>query len=170
MRSAEISLTTYALSSVLNDDVFAADGAPLKGIRLSAPAGKIKILGRLHSKGDVPFETEGRLSVTADGNIRVHIEKIKAAHLPVKGLMDLIGETISKLIDTRKVRGVRAEKDDLILIPSELFPPPHLYGKTRRWPFAATKSSSNMVSRKRLRSNYPETTWRIGARSSVLAS
>jgi hypothetical protein len=57
------------------------------------------------------------------------VEKINAAHLPVKGLMDLMGETISRLIDTRKVQGVRAEKDDLILIRSELFPPPHLHGK-----------------------------------------
>jgi len=129
VRSAEIWITTDALTSVLNDYVFATKDAPIKGIRVSAENGKIKLRGRLHSKGDIPFESEGSLSVTADGNIRVHTEKVKAAHLPVKGLMDLIGETISKLIDTRKVGGVRAEKDDLILIPSELFPPPHLYGK-----------------------------------------
>ncbi len=129
VRSAEISLSTGALTSVLNDYVFAAKDAPIKGIRVFAENDKIKLRGRLHSKGDIPFESEGTLSVTGDGNIRVHTEKIKAAHLPVKGLMDVIGETISKLIDTRKVRGVRAEKDDLVLIPSELFPPPHLYGK-----------------------------------------
>ncbi len=129
VRSAEISITSDALSSVLNQYVFVARDAPIKGIRVSTEGGKIKLRGRLHSKGDVPFESEGTLSVTADGNIRVHTEKVKAAHLPVKGLMDLIGETISKLMDTRKVSGVRTEKDDLILIPSELFPPPHLYGK-----------------------------------------
>jgi len=129
VRSAEISLTTGALTSVLNDYVFVAKDAPIKGIRVSAENGKIRLRGRLHSKGDIPFESEGTLSVTRDGNIRVHTEKVKAAHLPVKGLMDLIGETISKLIDTRKVRGVRVEKDDLILIPSELFAPPHLFGQ-----------------------------------------
>ncbi len=47
----------------------------------------------------------------------------------MKSLMDLLGETIAKLIDTRKVRGVRAEKDDLILTPAELFPPPHVQGR-----------------------------------------
>src|SRR6266567_778540 len=55
--------------------------------------------------------------------------KVKAAHLPVKGIMDLLGETVAKLIDTRKVRGVRAEKDDLILSPAVLFPPPHIQGR-----------------------------------------
>jgi hypothetical protein len=43
--------------------------------------------------------------------------------------MDLLGENIAKLIDTRKVRGLQAEKDDLILNPEELFPPPHIRGK-----------------------------------------
>jgi len=129
VKSAELSITVDALSNVLNEYVFAASDAPIKGIRVSAAGTKIRLHGRLHSKGNVPFESEGTLSITADGNIRVHTEKIKAAHLPVKGLMDLIGETISRLIDTRKVRGVRTEQDDLILMPSELFPPPHLYGK-----------------------------------------
>jgi hypothetical protein len=97
-------------------------------MRVSTQGQKLKMQGRLRAS-DVPFESEGSLSVTPEGEIRVHSEKIKAAHLPVKGLMDLLGETISKLIDTRKVRGVRAEKDDLILDPSELFPPPHMQGK-----------------------------------------
>jgi len=83
----------------------------------------------MHSKGDLPFESEGSLSVTPNGEIRVHTEKVNAAHLPIKGVMDLLGTSIAKLIDTRKVRGVRAEKDDLILTPSEAFPPPHIQGR-----------------------------------------
>jgi hypothetical protein len=128
IHSAEISITTAALANVLNQYAFAAPDAPIKAIRVFTQGGKLKMQGRLRS-GDVPFESEGSLAVTPEGQIRVHSEKIKAAHLPVKGLMDLLGETLSKLIDTRKVRGVRAEKDDLILDPSELFPPPHIHGK-----------------------------------------
>ena len=67
--------------------------------------------------------------MTPQGEIRVHTDKIKAAHVPVKGLMDLLGETISKLIDTKKVRGVRIQGDDLFLVPSEVFPPPHIQGR-----------------------------------------
>ena len=43
--------------------------------------------------------------------------------------MDLLGEQIAQLIDMRKVRGVRAEGDDLILSPAELFPAPHIRGR-----------------------------------------
>jgi len=129
IQSAQISVNTDALASVLNQYAFSAADAPLKGIRVTTQGNKIKIRGRLHSKGDFPFESEGSLSVTPQGEIRVHTEKIKAAHLPVKGLMDLLGETISKLIDTKKVRGVRAQGDDLFLAPSEVFPPPHIQGR-----------------------------------------
>jgi hypothetical protein len=129
IRNAEISITTDALASALNQYAFAAPDAPIKEIQISIKDRQLDIHGKLHSKGGVPFETVGSLSVTPDGEIRVHAESVKAAHLPVKGLMDLLGENIAKIIDTRKVRGVRAEKDDLILTPAELFPPPHVLGR-----------------------------------------
>ena len=129
IRSAEISITTEALANALNQYAFAASDAPIKGITISTQGSKLKIKGRLHSKGDLPFESEGSLSVTPNGEIRVHTEKVNAAHLPIKGLMDLLGTTIAEMIDTRKVRGVRAEKDDLVLTPSEAFPPPHIQGR-----------------------------------------
>lgn len=131
IQSAWISITTDALANVLNQYALAAADSPIKAVRITADEGKLKIKGRLHSKGDLPFESEGSLSVTPEGAIRVHTEKLKAEHLPVKGLMDLLGENISKLIDTRKIRGLRADKDDLLLDPSELFPPPHIHGRLR---------------------------------------
>jgi len=129
IRSAEVSIATESLANALIQYAFAAPDAPIKEIRISAQGGNLNIQGRLRSKSNIPFESVGSLSVTPDGEIRVHTEKVKAAHLPVKGLMDLLGETIARLIDTRKVRGVRVEKDDLILTPAELFPPPHVQGR-----------------------------------------
>jgi hypothetical protein len=128
IRSAEMSITTDALANALNQYAFAASDAPIQGIRISVQNAKLDIQGKLRSKGNIPFESAGSVSVTPDGEIRVHTEKVKAAHLPVKGLMDLLGENIAKLIDTRKVRGVRLDKNDLILTPAELFPPPHVQG------------------------------------------
>jgi hypothetical protein len=129
IRNAEISITTDALASALNQYAFAAADAPIKEIRISIQEGKLDIQGKLHSKGGIPFESVGSLGVTQGGEIRVHTEKMKAAHLPVKGLMDLLGENIAKMIDTRKVHGLRIEQDDLVLTPAELFPPPHVLGR-----------------------------------------
>src|SRR6478736_8531712 len=127
--AAEMTMDPQSLANVLNTHVFSAKDAPLKDIAVTIENGRLKIKGKLHKKGDIGFETEGQLSATADGKIRLHAEKIKALHLPVKGLMDLFGIEIADLIKTGKVRGVQAEKDDLILDPREILPPPKISGQ-----------------------------------------
>jgi hypothetical protein len=127
--AAEITMDPQSLANVLNTHVFSAKDAPLKDISVSIEKDHLKVKGKLHQKGDIGFETEGRLSATSDGKIRLHAEKIKALHLPVKGLMDLFGVDIADLIKNGKVRGVQVEKDDLILDPGEILPPPRISGK-----------------------------------------
>jgi hypothetical protein len=127
--AAEIAMSANDLANVMNSYVFARHDAPLKGISVAIEGDKLKIKGRLHSKGDVPFETEGHLSATPEGKIRLHTEKIKALHLPAKGVMDLLGVDIAKLINTGKVQGVTIDKDDIILDPALILPPPHITAK-----------------------------------------
>jgi len=127
--AAEMTMDPQSLANVLNTHVFSAKDAPLKDIAVTIENGRLKIKGKLHKKGDIGFETEGQLTATAEGKIRLHAEKIKALHLPVKGLMDLFGIDIADLIKNGKVRGVQAEKDDLILDPGEILPPPKISGK-----------------------------------------
>ena len=89
--AAEIAVTPQSLANILNSNVFSSQDSPLKDIQISIDKGLLKIKGKLHKKGDIGFETDGVLSgATPDGKIRLHAEKIKALHLPVKGLMDLI--------------------------------------------------------------------------------
>lgn len=127
--SAEIAMTAGSLANVLNSHVFVKRDAPLKDISIQIQNERMKIKGKLHNKGDLPFETEGRLTSTSDGKIRLHIEKLKALHLPLKGLLDLLGIEVSDLLKTGKVQGVKAEKDDLLLDPQTLLPPPHIAGE-----------------------------------------
>ena len=124
--AAEIAMSTDNLANVMNSYVFARPDAPLKDISVRVENGSLKIKGKLHSKGDVAFETEGHLSSTADGMIRLHTEKMKALHLPVKGIMDLLGVKIADLINTGKVNGVKVDENDIILDPATLLPPPHI--------------------------------------------
>lgn len=127
--AAEMAIDTQSLANILNHHVFAGNDAPLKSIAVRIEKGRLRITGKLHKKGDIAFEMEGDLSATNDGNIRLHAEKLKALHLPVKGFMDLFGVDIADLIKTGKVRGVRAEKDDLILDPTQILPPPRIEGR-----------------------------------------
>lgn len=127
--SAEIGISAASLASVLNSQVFSGKDSPLKDISITVDRGKLKVKGKLHSKGDVGFETEGTLSATPEGKIRLHADKIRALHLPVKGLLDLLGIDLANLIKTDKLRGIRAEKDDLILDPEQILPSPHIQGR-----------------------------------------
>ena len=127
--AATMSITTQVMSSILNQDVFAASDAPLKDISVSTQGQTLKITGKLHSHGDIPFEEDGVLSLSSQGEIRIHSEHVKAAHLPVKGLMDLLGVHISALINTHRLRGIRAENDDLLLNPEQILPLPRIAGR-----------------------------------------
>jgi len=127
--SAEIAISTSAMANVLNSHVFSRSDSPIKNVSIQIDKDKLKIKGKLHNKGNVPFETDGTLSATPEGKIRVHTEKVKALHLPVKGLMDLLGINVDDLVKNGKMQGIQIEKDHLILDPEQILPPPHIRGK-----------------------------------------
>jgi len=129
MAYSEIAMGFNSLANILNQRVFAADDAPIKSLSIQSKGNALIIRGKLHKKGSIPFETMGTISATPDGRIRLHAEKVTAAHLPVKGLIDLLGLDIAALINTNKVRGVAVEKDDLLLDPQEILPLPRIQGK-----------------------------------------
>ena len=128
--SAEIAISPESLANILNSYVFAKSDAPIKDLSIEiAQGGRLKAKGKLHSKGDIGFEMLGTLTATPDGKVRLHTEKVKALHLPVKGLMDLIGINMADLIKGGSLHGVEIDKDDLILDTETLLPPPHIVGK-----------------------------------------
>lgn len=127
--TAEIAIDSSNLANLFNSYVFAGPHSPLTELSVSVEKGGLKVSGKLHDKGDIPFETEGDLIPTADGKLRLHSEKIKALHVPVKGLIDLFGIDLGGLIKQGKVPGIQAEGDDLILDLEQILPPPHIEGK-----------------------------------------
>jgi len=126
---AEIAISCNALAQVLNENVFSSSDAPIKHLSIESKNNQLIMKGKLPQKADVAFETMGTLSADPDGRIRVHSDHVKAAHLPVKGLMDLLGIDIAGLIDTKKIHGITVEKDDIILDSEQILPAPHIQGK-----------------------------------------
>ena len=127
-KSARISITPEALAAVMNTYVFTKPNSPLKDLTITIEGSNVRVKGKLHSKGDVPFETLGSLSPTKDGKIRIHSEKVKAFKIPVKGIMNLFGVELVNVLDTSKVDGIDTDKNDLILDLAQLLPPPHIQG------------------------------------------
>ena len=127
--TAEIAIDSSNLANLLNSYVFARPHSPLTQLSIIVGKGRVKVKGKLHDKGDIPVEMEGILIPTADGKLRLHSEKIRAMHLPVKGLMGLFGIDLGGWIKEGKVPGVQAQEDDLILDLQQILPPTHLEGK-----------------------------------------
>jgi len=131
--SAEIAISPQDLANLLNDYVFARPGSQLSGLSVSTTdKGHLKVKGKLKDKGGIPFESEGVLTPTPDGRLRLHADRVKALKIPVKGLMDAFGIEVSDLIKSGKVPGVTAEENDLIFDLQQILPPPHIEGKVTK--------------------------------------
>ena len=123
--SARIAIGTADLARLLNQYTFAYKGSPLKSLTLSVENDRLVQEGKLRG---MSFKVAGRLSITEKGEIRLHPEKVKALGIPVDGLMELFGLQLQRMVDLREARGVRLEKNDFILTPSQLLPPPRVRG------------------------------------------
>jgi hypothetical protein len=128
INSAEIAIDSKNLANVMNSYVFARPDSPLTDLSVSIVKGHLIVKGKLHDKKGLPFETEGLLSPTLEGKLRLHNEKIKALGIPVKGLMDLFSVNFSALIKEGKVPGVSTEGNDMIFDLEQMLPPPHIEG------------------------------------------
>jgi hypothetical protein len=137
--SAEVAITPASLTALMNSYVLAYDGAPIKNVSVKVDGNRLIQKGTIHKGIDLPFEIHGSLSATEDGNIRVHADKILSAHIPLKGLLHLLGEDLSKLINQKEERGMKIAGDDIILSPRTLTPPPHVEGRVTRVSIAGGK-------------------------------
>ncbi len=130
--TADVALTPASMTALMNSYVLAYEGAPIKHLVMTIDGNRIIQKGIIHKGVDVSFEIEGTLSATDDGNIRMHADKIKAAHIPMKGLLHLLGEDLSKLVNQNAERGMKIVGDDIILMPRTLTPAPHMQGRVTR--------------------------------------
>ncbi|HEX3876150.1 MAG TPA: hypothetical protein VHW24_04145 [Bryobacteraceae bacterium] len=137
--TAEVALSTDSLTTLLNTSVLASEGAPIRNVAMSIEDGKIKQKGTIHKGVNLEFEIEGTLSPTASREIRMHADKIKSEHIPVKCLLHFFGDDLSNLVNRNAGRGMRIEGDDIILIPAALTPPPHMTGRVTRVELEAGK-------------------------------
>jgi len=127
--TARIGVSSAALSGLLNRYTFAYPGSPLRKLTVTIEHGQIRQRGRLRG---ISFDVLGDLSLTPEGELRLHPTDIKAVGIKVGGLMKFFGLSLQKLVDTERARGVRIEKDDFLLSPTGLLPPPAVEGHVGR--------------------------------------
>jgi hypothetical protein len=127
--AGEIAMSTASLTALMNDYVFNYRKAPIKDLEITTDEkGQLEQEGVLDKAVDVPFKVKAVLMPTPDGRIRVHAKSIKAAGLPVKGLMGLLGIEMDDMVKIQAGRGIVVEDNDFILDPQQMLPPPHIRG------------------------------------------
>ena len=135
--SGEALLNVEVMKYIFKDKIFKYEGSPLKleDIVLLPPdeSGKnrVRLKGELKFVIWLKFEMLGELFLDKEnGKIVIAASEIKALYNPyTKGLLGLIGLNLEKLLPVPKGRGVRMQKNRIIVSPYSLFPPPKLSGE-----------------------------------------
>jgi len=128
MFSAQIGVSGQSLTDLLNRYVFNYSGAPLKDLVVRVEDGHLVQEGMMHKIIDIPFRMTADVSSTPDGWIRIHPTKIEICNLNGAALMKAFGITLQKVL-TKLPPGVRVEKNDLLIEPLGILPPPKIEGK-----------------------------------------
>src|SRR5262249_49175516 len=90
INSGEIGITPADLANLLNHYAFGYSSSPIRNIRISIHGDRVRQKGTLVKGVPIPFEAEGKLAPTPEGLLEFRAMKIKSAHVPVKGLMQLL--------------------------------------------------------------------------------
>ena len=131
--SATMSIDMPSLSALMNRHVFGYDGAPLKDLKVEATDdGRLEQSGKLHKGIDVPFSMKASVSATPDGRLKLHMDSMKAAGVPAKGLLALFGLKLEDLADLERRRGLSASDNDIIITVGQVLPPPEIAGRLSR--------------------------------------
>ncbi len=132
LQTGEMSMDMASLQNLLNRHVFAYEGSPLKDVSVEPDGARLKLKGKLRKGIDVPFSTTATVSGTAEGQMRLHVEAIKAAGVPAKGLLDLFGLELDDVMDIRSRRGVDVQDNDILIDAGRVLPPPEIVGRLTR--------------------------------------
>ncbi len=127
--SARVAMSAASLARLMNAYVFGRPGAGFTHIRVEFKQGKLIERGTIHQGIALPAELTGTMRPTRLGKIRFHPTRIRALHLPMGGLMHLVGLNIGDFINQKKTRGLRLQNGDLILDPAVALPAPHVLGR-----------------------------------------
>ena len=128
IRSAAIGIDTLSLSRLLNRHVLGYKGAPIRDVHIRVDHDEIVQQGKM---GAVSFTIRSKPSVNEDGRIRLHPTDVKVLGISVEGLMKAFGMTLEKSLHLKEERGLSVDKNDLLLDPAKMLPPPKISGRLR---------------------------------------
>lgn len=126
--TAEVGLTGGDITNLLNRHVFAYRGAPLEHLSVEIQGNQLRQRGILRKGVDIPFSMVANVSLTPDQRIRLHPTSIRIFGVNGEKLMSALGLSLEKMLNLRGAKGVAVQKNDLLLSPLVILPPPVIEG------------------------------------------
>jgi hypothetical protein len=127
VQDAEVSIDAASLTTLVNR-AFEYKGSSLSNLRVSFENGLLVQQGTLKKGVSVPFTVRASVSLTPDGLMKIHPEKVKTAGIPTTKLLEMFGVELDDIIKSRPDRGVTLRDNDMYLTPSKILPPPETRG------------------------------------------
>lgn len=129
IRSAAIAIDTGSLGRLLTRHVFAYQGSPLGSIRVSTDGNLLVQKGVLKKGIHLPFTVKSEVSLTPEGQIRLHPTSIKVIGVGARGLMKFFGLNLAGLAKVAPGRGIQIDNNDFLIDPTAILPPPRIRGR-----------------------------------------
>lgn len=116
-------LSAFLRSGVLKD-------SPLQNAKVTPQNGQLKITGTLKKLVPIPVQLIASLGVSPNQKyVRMHVEKLSALKIPVKGLLGVFKVKVDDLFDPKGKKGIDVNGDNIDIDVNELLPPPRAEGK-----------------------------------------
>lgn len=131
IEDAELAIDAASLTALVNH-AFQFKGSNLSHLQVTFDGPYLVQHGTLSKGLTVPFTVTASVSATPDGLLRVHPEKVKTAGIPTTRVMHLFGLELDDLVKANPSGGIRIDKDDLLLDPGRMLPPPATRGRLLR--------------------------------------
>lgn len=127
--AAEIRMTTAQLEGLMNSWLLSSPKAQIQHLRITAGGDGLLLNGTMKKGIHVPFHAAATLGTTADNRIRIQVQQVKTAHLPLKGLMDTFGIGLADLVSQKGLKGMSVDGDSFLIDPQTAFPSPQIRAK-----------------------------------------
>lgn len=124
--AAEMRMSAAQLSALMNTWLLRSPKAQLKDVRIVVEGDRLHIKGTMKEGVHLPFEATAEPSVTADNRIRITLQQVHAAKIPVKGLMDALGFSMENVLSQNGLHGLSVDKNSMLIDPQTAFPPPQI--------------------------------------------
>lgn len=101
-----------------DDSKGGSGGQRISDIAIKTKGNELEISGKMKKLMSIPFDLIGPVDVANGHMLRFHVEKIKAAGIESKGLLDALGLHLTKMLHPDAAKGVSVQ-DNAILFDTE---------------------------------------------------